>query len=72
MPRKKKPFTDLDLLRSLTSAAEESFYFRKTRRTDLIGIARQYGGKHIPREAYEQFMGITLAEILNKIDNRDE
>lgn len=55
------------ILTKLTSAIRENVDMRKKWRTDVIGIARQYGGKKIPREEFEKIMEMKLGDIINII-----
>lgn len=60
------------ILTKLTSAIRENPEMRKKWRTDVIGIARQYGGKKIPREVFEEVMDMKLGDIINIILEKDE
>jgi hypothetical protein len=59
-------FSDLELLAHLVFAARENPDDKARRRTDLIGIARHYGGKLASRADYERVLKTPVAYLLHE------
>ena len=70
--RKDRPKAETYLLclNSLNSALKEPNYYKKKWRTDLIGIALQYGGAYRPklkRADFEEMQKLPLEQVIKEI-----
>lgn len=64
--RQQRQYSDLTVLGHLISVMREPLENQSRWETDLIGVARQYGGYLIPRERYAEVLQKPLEQIIEQ------